>query len=254
MTTLVGIALDEGKIKSLDQPITEYLPEFSAKAGFDKITIRHLLLHTSGIKFSDSRINPYSDNSRYYYTRNLRKLVFKAKLEHPPGTLTHYNSINAQLLALVLERATGTTLSAYMEEKVWKRIGMQYNATWSIDNKRKEPLEKAFSNFNCTAIDLAKLGRLYLNNGKWSSSQILSEEFVCEAVSRDTTNGSCLHYQYNFRTDPLQDGYYYARGLFGQLMYIFPKKNMIIIILTKTDLHYNPPFLTRIVLQIAEQV
>lgn len=254
ITSLVGIAIDEGMIKSVDQAITEYIPELSKIEGFNEITIRHLLLHTSGIRFSDSRFNPFSDNARYYYGRNLRKLVLKAELYERSGVETHYSSVNVQLLALILERATGATLSSYLQEKIWQRIGMQYEATWSLDNKRKNPIEKGFSGLNCTAIDLAKVGRLYLNNGVWNYKQILPQDFIYEATKRDTTDGSCWDFQYNIRFDPMQYDSYYFRGLYGQLIYIYPKKNIIIVRVGEADLKYNPQFMNRIILQIIDQI
>ena len=254
ITTLVGIACDEGMIKSVDQAITEYLPEFSEIEGFNEITIRHLLLHTSGISFSDSRFNPFADNARYYYGRHLRKLVLKAELFEHPGTETHYSSVNVQLLALILERATGVHLSSFLQEKIWQRIGMQYEATWSLDNKRNNPIEKGFSCLNCTAIDLAKIGRLYLNNGVWDNKQILSQDFICEATKRDTTDGSCWDFQYNIRFDPMQYDSYYSRGLYGQLLYIHPKKNIIIVRIGEANLKYNPQFMNRIIMQIIDQL
>jgi CubicO group peptidase (beta-lactamase class C family) len=254
ITTLVGIAIDEGKIRSIDQAITEYIPELRDRKGFNEITIRHLLLHTSGIEFSDSRYNPFSDDARYYYGRSLRKLVLKAKLYERPGVETHYSSANVQLLGLILERATGTTLSSYLQEKIWKRIGMQYEATWSLDNKGKNSVEKSFSCLNCRLIDLAKLGRLYLNNGVWDNRQILSPGFIYDATKRDTTGGSCWNFQYNFRIGPKLYGSYYSRGLYGQLIYVYPRKNLIIVRVGEADLKYNPQFLDHIILQIIDQI
>jgi CubicO group peptidase (beta-lactamase class C family) len=254
LTTLVGIAIDEGKIKSINESITEYIPELSEKEGFSEITIRHLLNHTSGIKVSYSRFNPFSDDARYYYGHNLRKLVLKAELYKSPGIETHYSSVNMQLLALILERATGTTLSSYLQEKIWKRIGMQNEATWSLDNKRKNSIEKGFSCLNATAIDLAKLGRLYLNNGIWDNQQILSPGFIYEATKRDTTEGSSWNFQFNFRIGPKEYGSYCSRGLFGQLIYIYPKKNIIIVRIGEADLRYNPYFINHIVLQVIDQI
>lgn len=254
ITTLVGIAINEGKIRSVDQAITDFLPELSVKKGFGEITIRHLLLHTSGIQCSESRFNPFSDNSRYYYGRHLRKLVLKSELSENPGLETHYCSANVQLLAMILERATGMTLSSYLQEKVWKKIGMQYEATWSLDNKRKDPIEKAFSNINCTAVDMAKVGRLYLNHGSWGYNQILSKDFISEATRRDTTDGSCWDFQYNIRFDPMQNDYYYSRGLYGQMIFIYPHKNIIIVRIGEADLKYSPNFLNRIILQIVDQI
>ncbi|HSO85085.1 MAG TPA: serine hydrolase [Draconibacterium sp.] len=254
ITTLVGIAIGEGMIKNVDQSITDYIPELLEKEGFSEITIRHLLDHTSGIKFSDARYNPFSDNARYYYTRNLRKLVLKAELYVSPGVETHYSSVNVQLLALILERATGATLSSYLQEKIWQRIGMQYEATWSLDNKRENSFEKGFSCLNCTAIDLAKLGRLYLNNGVSDNKQILPQSFIYDATKRGTTDGSCLDFHYNFRLGPKQYGSYYARGLYGQLIYIYPKENIIIVRVGEKDLKYNPQFIDHVVLEIIDQI
>ncbi len=93
ITTLVGIAIDEGLIKNVDEAITNYIPELIEIEGFSKITIRHLLNHTSGIKFSDSKFNPFSDNARYYYGHDLRKLLLKTELYGPPGKETHYSSV-----------------------------------------------------------------------------------------------------------------------------------------------------------------
>ena len=254
ITTLVGIAINEGKIKSVDQAITDFIPELSGNKGFSDITIRHLLLHTSGIQSSESRFNPFSDNARYYYGRHLRKLVLKSELSESPGLETHYCSANVQLLAMILERATGVTLSTYLQDKIWKRIGMQYEATWSLDNKGKDPIEKAFSNINCTAIDLVKIGKLYLNYGSWDGDQILTKDFICEATCRDTTDGSCWDFQYNIRFDPMQYDYYYSRGLYGQLIFIYPEKNIIIVRVGEADLKYNPDFMNRIILQIVDQI
>ncbi|MEN8230981.1 MAG: serine hydrolase [Bacteroidota bacterium] len=254
ITTLIGIAIDEGLITSVDQAITDFIPEFLNVEGFSEITIRHLLLHTSGIKFSDSKFNPLSDNARYYYGRNLRKRVMKAKIYIEPGIETHYGSVNLQLLGVILERVTQSTISNYLQEKVWQRIGMQYDATWNTDNKRRHPMEKSFSCLNCSAIDLAKLGRLYLNNGVWNNQNILPQSFVNEATRRDTTAGSFWYFQYNFRFGPKQYESYYARGLFGQLIYIYPRENIIIVRVGEQDLNYNPQLLDHNVVQILDQI
>ena len=254
MTTLVGIAIDEGLISSVDQAITDYIPELTKIEGFHEITIRHLLLHTSGIKFSDTKFNPFSDNARYYYGRNLRKLVRKAKLYEKPGKEIRYSSANVQLLGLMLERATGTDISTYLQEKVWQKIGMQYDARWNVDNRRKKPVEKCFSNLNCTAIDLAKLGRLYLNNGYWDNQPILSEKFIYEATCRDTTDGSSLNFQYNFSPGPRPYDSFYASGLFGQLLLIHPGENIIIVRVGEPDLNYNPQFIRNNIFRIIDQI
>lgn len=177
MATLTGIALDEGKIKSIDQAVTDYVPELLEKEDFSEVTIRHLLVHTSGIKYSNQKFNPLSDNCKYYYGRKLRKYVLGSKTEKRPGKEFFYGSMNTQLLGLVLERATGTNLSSYLQEKLWKELGMEFEAKWSLDNRGENAMEKCASNLNCTAIDLAKLGRLYLNKGSAGEKRILSKQF-----------------------------------------------------------------------------
>ena len=107
---------------------------------------------------------------------------------------------------------------------------------------------------NCTAIDLAKLGRLYLNNGVWDNQQILSQSFIYEATKRDTANGSPWDFQYNFRLGPKLYDSFYSRGLYGQLIYIYPEKNIIIVRVGEADLNYNPQFINYVVLQIIDQI
>jgi CubicO group peptidase (beta-lactamase class C family) len=254
ITTLVGAAIKDGLIESVDQKVSDYIPELRNKEGFNEITIKHLLLHTTGIKFSDVKYNPISDNARYYYGRDLRKLLLKAKFYEQPGKEVHYSSVNTQLLGLVLERATGSTLSSYLQNSIWTKAGMQYPAIWSLDNKSENGFEKCFSCLNCTATDMATLGRLYLNNGKYMDNQILTEDFIREATCRDTTEGSCWNFQYNLRFGPKEYGSYFSRGIYGQLIYIYPRKNIIIVHLAEKDLKYNPQLLENNILQIIDQL
>jgi len=254
MTTLVGIAIRDGMIISVDQSVTDYIPELKRTEGFEEVTIRHLLLHTAGIRFSDSRYNPFSDQVKYYYGRDLRRVALDSELCRQPGIETSYSSANVQLLAIVLERATGRNLSSYLQDEIWNKIGMQYNATWSLDNRGEEAVEKGFSNLNCTAIDLAKLGRLYLNRGVWDSNVILPKEYIQEATRRDTTDGSAWNFQYNFRLGPKKYESFYSRGLYGQLIYVYPEMNMIIVRIGEADRKYNPQFMNHIVMQIIDQI
>jgi CubicO group peptidase (beta-lactamase class C family) len=140
---LIGCAIDEGLIKSVDEPITKYIPELK-KNGFDKVTIKHLLQMTSGIKFNESYVNPFGDAALFYYGLNLRKEIVKMKLKTEPGKKFEYVSGNTQLLGLVLERSLKQkTITSYLQEKLWTPLGMEYDASWSIDRK-KNGLEKHF--------------------------------------------------------------------------------------------------------------
>ncbi len=132
---LIGCAIDEGLIQSVEEPIINYIPELK-KNGFDRVTIKHLLQMTSGIEFNESYINPFGDAASFYYGRNLRKQIGKMKLKAEPGKQFEYVSGNTQLLGLVLERSLrGKTITTYLQEKIWTPLGMEYDASWSIDQK-----------------------------------------------------------------------------------------------------------------------
>ena len=253
LTTLTGIAIDESKIKSVNDPVSQYISEYS-NSDIGRVKIRQLLKHTSGIEYKDNHKSPFSDNAKYYYGKNLRKYVLNLKLKQKPGTEFNYNSANSQLMALVLERATGMTLSSNLEEKLWTKIGMEYDATWSMDRKGPLGMEKGFSGINSTAIDLAKLGRLYLNKGVYNKDTILSEAFIREATKREISEGSLWDYEYNFGVGPEKYHSFFAVGLFGQLIYIYPEKNVIIVRVVESDKHYNPSFVYYITNQILDQL
>ncbi len=254
ITTLVGIALRDGLLEDVDQHIVDFLPELKLREGFEQITVRHLLTHTSGIKFSEVKYNPFSDNARYYYGRDLRKLALKAKLYCEPGKEVHYSSTNCQLLAMILERATHCCLSEYLEQEIWKKLGMEYCATWNTDHKGVDAMEKGFSCLNCAAIDLAKLGRLYMNNGKWNGEEIIPEDYLHMATSHDTTGGSGWDYQFNFRLGPAKYKSYFSRGLYGQYLYIYPEKNVIIVRFGESDLGYRPDFIQQNIQLVIDQL
>ena len=253
VSTLIGIAIDEGKIKSVQQPITDFIPELADK-GFDKIKIKNLLKHTSGIRFSKQRYNPNSDNAQFYYTKNLRRETLKSKIEEPPGLHYNYQSENYQLLGLIIERATHQTLSNYLQEKLWKPLGMENNGFWNTDNGSKTGIEKAFCCLNATTHDYAKLGRLFLNNGYWNGKQILSAKWIKEATQPDTTEGGKFNFQYNWISSPQKYGSYYAVGLYGQFIYIYPQKNIVIVRFGKEDLNYNPAYWKSLFFQIIDQL
>jgi CubicO group peptidase (beta-lactamase class C family) len=160
VSALVGIAISEGHIRSVDQTVADFLPEFRDKA-YGKVTIRNLLQMTSGIAFSFNGWSPFADNAQFYYGSDLRGQVSKLRAAKPQGTEWKYKESDPQMLGLILERATGMTLSRYLEEKIWHPLGMEFDASWSLDSK-EHGVEKAFCCFNARARDFAKLGVLYL--------------------------------------------------------------------------------------------
>lgn len=263
VSALVGIAVDEGKITSIHDPITKYLPELK-DPGYSRITIEHLLQMRSGIRFNESYVNPFGDAAKYYYGRNLKRYLIKQSLAQDPDKSFDYISINTQLLGWIVERATGKTLAAYLEEKIWQPLGMETTASWSIDSKKHQQA-KAFCCLNARAIDFAKFGRLYLKKGDWQGRQIISQAWVDSSLTlKDYSNYYIYSYQWwhtrDFRpqTDSLPiegthhilnirknntdkgsrtiitpSGDFYAEGHLGQFIYVYPEKNIIIVRLGK---------------------
>lgn len=192
---LTGIAVDEGYIRSVHDPVTKYVPELKTKdPKFERLTIEHLLNMRAGFKFNEDNYFPLSKATRLYYGSNHLRLIKRAKFKHEPGEVFEYQSLVSALLGVVVERATGRSLSEYLQEKVWIPMGMENCATWDIDNKRHRS-NRAHVGINATAIDLAKIGRLYLNNGNWSGRQIVSADWVAKSITPDR---NYLGYQYHW--------------------------------------------------------
>jgi CubicO group peptidase (beta-lactamase class C family) len=228
---LIGCAIDDGLIGSVEEPVTKYIPELS-KNGFEKVTIKHLLQMTSGLNFNENYFNPFGHAAAFYYGRNLRKMSAKLTLNQEPGAGFDYVSGNTQLLGWVLERALkGKSVTAYFGEKIWEPLGMEYGGGWSLD-KKKEGLEKTFCCLNMRARDFAKLGRLYLKKGKWGDKQLISEKWVRESTMLDTSEGSVWFYQYQWWI-PSREGDFAAQGILGQFIYVNPAKDLIIVRLGK---------------------
>ena len=226
LSILIGCAIDDGKIASINEPITNYLPDLKEN-GFENITIDHLLNMTSGIEFNESYINPFGHAASFYYGTNLRKEVSKLRSQVDPGEQFSYRSGDTQVLGLVLEAALkGQTISNYLEQKIWKPLGMEYDATWSLD-REKNGIEKTFCCLNARARDFAKIGRLYLNKGNWNGKQIVSKEWVAQSTKYDTTNNRSGNYQHQWWIQ--NDGVFEAEGILGQHIYVNPTKELIIV-------------------------
>jgi len=192
---LCGIAVDEGHIASVDDPVVEYLPEFAdGHPYWNELTVRQCLDMRSGLDYKESYSNPFSDMAKLYYGTNsvkqLKKLGFVAK----PGTRHSYQSGTTSIIGLVVERATGVPLAQYLSEKVWQPMGMEFPATFSLDDK-KHRVAKAYCGINATTRDLARIGQLYLNRGRYNGKQIVSEEWVEASITPDAENDL---YQYQW--------------------------------------------------------
>ncbi len=228
-SALIGAAIADGFIKSVDEPITNYLTELKDKEGFDKITIKHVLQMTSGIKANESYYNPFGQAAKLYYGRTLRKSLKHLHTDYEPGTQFAYRSVNTQVLGFIIERATKKSVTAYLNEKIWSHLDTEFDANWSID-KKKNGMEKTFCCLNAKARDFAKFGRLYLHEGNWNGQQLLPADWVKQSITAETQEGGVPYYKYQWW---LSKTGYYADGLHGQFIYVNPSKNLIIVRLGK---------------------
>jgi CubicO group peptidase (beta-lactamase class C family) len=227
-STLVGIAITEGFISSLDDPITDYLPELLARdPRFATITIRHLITMSSGLRWERSASNPFSDDFVSYYAPDLRATALQeAEIVEAPGKMFLYNDYNPLLVGLILERATGMSVSEYMETRLWQPMGAEGDGSWSLDSERSG-FEKMFVGVNGRAVDLVKLGWLFLNNGKNGDRQVVPASWVEEATRLDTGTDPAAEYQYYWWVDDELGGYY-AEGDKCQFIYVYPKADLVL--------------------------
>lgn len=225
-SALIGCAIEDGKIGSIDDLVEKYLPEWKGR-GLSKVTIRHLLQMTSGTRFNESYYNPFGDAARYYYGRHLRNYVEKVKPENAPGTQFVYQSGNTQVLGSILDRVLkGTTITQYLQEKIWEPLQMEFDASWSIDKKRGG-MEKTFCCINARARDFAKFGRLFLHQGQWNGRQIVPRDWCVQSVKPDRSAGGVPFYQYQWWV--MENGIFRAEGILGQFIMVDPQTETIFV-------------------------
>ncbi|MEX2179548.1 MAG: serine hydrolase [Gemmatimonadaceae bacterium] len=239
LSALVGIAIGEGKIGSLDQAVTEYLPRLRSNPAFDGMTIRHLLEMKSGLRFTTTGDGMWadlrSDEARVYYSTDLPGLIAGARRDTAPGAQWKYKDTDAEILGWVLTEATGQTVAAYASDKLWSRIGTEFDATWSLDHRGG--LERVSSGFNATARDLARFGRLYLDRGLWNGERVIPADWLSRSVAVDPmrpepdvgTWWQMQHTLYWWHAIQPKSGDYFADGSGGQRVYVDPASRTIIV-------------------------
>jgi len=231
VSVLVGIAIGEGKIKNVDEPVGDFIPEY--KIGLNaKLTVKHLLTMSSGIDFDEDYVSPFAYPAKAYYGTDIRKLTMQYKLTEEPGKVFKYLSGNTELLAFVLEKATGMSISEYASQKLWIPIGASKAAFWSLDHN--DGAEKAYCCFNSNARDFARIGALYMHNGNWNGKQIVPEAYVQKSIIPaqllDEENKSNNRYGYSWwMLDYKGMHIYYARGILGQYIVAIPDKNILMV-------------------------
>lgn len=232
VSLLIGIAIDEGKIKDVNQPVKDFLPDFeAAKSG--ELTIEHLLTMSSGLDWDEAYSSAFSITTKAYYGQDLEGLLKPLGLIEKPGVTNNYVSGNSQLLAMIINKATGKTVSEYASEKLWGPIGASHNALWSLDDK--DGIEKAYCCFNSNARDFARLGLLVLNEGNWHGKQIISSEYINKATQAASwlkkPDGSPVdNYGYQFWTINHRGHQIpYFRGILGQYIFIIKDYNAVVV-------------------------
>jgi CubicO group peptidase (beta-lactamase class C family) len=248
-TALVGIAIAEGHIGSVDDPITAYLPELAERdPRFGDITIRDLMMMAAGLEYQEMRLGLFNgdDVLTTYYPDQRQLALEKPQIVAPPGEYFLYNKYHPQLLGLVLERATGVSVTEYTQRKLWNPLGMEYSGSWSLDSEASG-FEKMEAGLNARAIDFAKLGRLYLEDGNWDGVQVIPAEWITESTQVDPSRQRATYYPDEMGQvifDMLQgyykymwygyfrdgDGYdFAAEGDHGQYIFVSPHKDLIIV-------------------------
>lgn len=233
---LCGIAIDEKKIESVNDPITKYIPELlSADPKFSQLTISHLLDMRTGLDFKEAYSwNPFSQMAQLYYGNDVLKFISKARFIDEPGAKHYYNSLATAILGVVIERATGVPFAKYLQEKVWIPLNMTSDAFVALDSEQHRKA-KAYGGIATDVRNLALLGRLYLNEGKAGDKQIVSKDWIYRSTHASLENES---YSYGWNNIINQkDGKMYvtprffALGLFGQVLFCDPGQKMIFVTL-----------------------
>lgn len=239
LSILVGQALADGSIKSLDEPVLNYIPELSANPAYSTLILRDLFTMKSGLAFRDTNggiINAFfSDEAKYYYTNDMKQELLHVKRVNYPGTEWQYKSIDAILLGWVIEKATKKSLAQYFQERLWQKIGTQYRASWGLDHVNG--LANTASRFQTTAIDLAKVGRLYLNDGQYNGQQVVPQDWVAQTIKMQsrqavTSKGwqkTTQNYLWWLPQEGV-NGEYAAEGMLGQRLYVDPLTKTIIVV------------------------
>lgn len=222
VTALLGKAIADGYIKDLEQPVADFFPQFDPR-----LTVGDLASMASGLNWDEDYYSPFSMTARAYFDANIRDQILQLEVTDPPGEEFEYLSGNTQLLAMVLEKATGTTLSQYLSESFWKPLGMEKDALWQLDSE-ESGMEKAYCCIASNARDFARFGKLYKNFGKWNGKQLLDSAYVAKSIRPRFEEAP--QYGYGFWLETFNGKkVFYMRGILGQYVISIPEDDLIIV-------------------------
>ncbi len=226
VTAMLGKAIMDGYIKSLDQPLGDFFPKFyEGRAA--KTTVGDLSSMSSGLNWQESYTSPFSITARAYYDTDIREVLLGLEVEDEPGQEFKYLSGNTQLLGMVIEKATGKSLSTYLSESFWGPMGMEHDAIWQLDSE-DSGMEKAYCCIASNARDFARFGLLFKNKGVFAGKRILSEEFTDLITKPRFENGDMYGYGF-WLSDHLNKKIFAMRGILGQYVIVIPEDDLIIV-------------------------
>ncbi len=244
-SAMLGKAIEDGFVKSLNQPVGDFYPQYSETG----LTVGDLSSMSSGLDWNEAYKNPFGMTARAYYDDDLAENILKLKVVDTPGVAFKYLSGNTELLAMVLEKATKKKLSTYLYESFWNPIGAQNYALWQVDDKENR-LAKAYCCLGSNARDFARFGKLYRDYGKWNGQQILDSAFVAKSITPRFEESP--EYGYGFwLSDFMGKEIFAMRGILGQYVIVIPEDDIIIVRLghkvgERTDLPFSSDFYTYI--------
>ena len=227
ISLLIGCALQDGKISSLQDPISKYIP-WNGK----EVSLEQLLHMSSGIPFGESYNSPFGYMAKAYYGSDLKSITAPFQVEQTPGSYWSYEGGNTVLLGMVLEAATQKKISNYFEEKIWSKIGASSPAYWNLD--KENGFEKPFTGIYATAKDFGMLGQCILHHGKVNGGVVIDSTFLAQSFEpwtiQDGNNSICDWYGLHWWMGEI-DGVKFksARGMRGQYIVMIPEKNMVIV-------------------------
>ena len=225
VSAALGRAIMDGKIKSLNQPVGDFLPQFK-KGLAAQLTVGDLSSMASGLDWDENYYSPFSVTTRAYFDDDLTSTMLNLKVTEKPGQSFKYLSGNTQLLAMVIEKATGMPLPEYISKKFWIPMGAENAAFWQTD--RDGGVIKAYCCIASTARDFARFGKLYMNHGKWNGVQLLDSAFIAKSVRPRFADAPEYGYGW-WLADYEGKNMYYMRGHLGQYTFVIPEDNLIIV-------------------------
>jgi amidase len=229
VATLVGVAINDGHIDDIDDPLTKYLPRFEGTA-YDGVTVRNLLQMASGVSWNETYTDPSSDRRAMLDAQvsqvsgSILDLMAGLDRAAGPGTLHNYSTGETQVVGALVAAATGQPVADYLSEKIWQPFGMESDARWWLD--APDGLEIGGSGLSATLRDYARFGLYMLNEGRIYGEETLPAGWVADATTPKVINGETVEYGYMWW--PLEDGAYSAIGIFGQFVYVHPGSNTVI--------------------------